>query len=125
MLVGYRTQLLEDITAGIQWYSEYMVDYSDYKDSLPEGYPLRRRIEHILTLRLKGLFWHETFEAGIFTFVGIPAGDFYMIPEVSYALSDQISVRIGANIFGGGEETDRFGSLDKNDNIFMNLRYSF
>jgi len=125
MLTGYRTQLLEDITAGIQWYSEYMLDYSDYKDSLPEGYPLKRRIEHILTLRLNGLFWHETLGAGVFTFIGIPAGDFHIIPEVKYALSDQVSVRIGANIFGGGEDTDRFGSLDKNDNIFANLRYSF
>jgi len=32
---------------------------------------------------------------------------------------------IGANIFGGGEKWSQFGQLEKNDNIYLQVRYEF
>ena len=36
-----------------------------------------------------------------------------------------LSVILGANVFGGEAQTTFFGRLDKNDNLFLNVRFDF
>ncbi|MBI5810787.1 MAG: hypothetical protein HZB21_06340, partial [Deltaproteobacteria bacterium] len=44
-------------------------------------------------------------------------------PEVRYNFTDHVFAAMGLNLFGGGKETTQFGSLDKNDNIYLQARY--
>jgi hypothetical protein len=46
-------------------------------------------------------------------------------PEIKYNFSDHVWSAMGANIFGGGKASSQFGQFDKNDNIYVQVRYEF
>jgi len=124
-LIGYQKQFWEDFTAGMQYYTVYMHDYSNYKINLPSGFPQEKRLQDFLTLRLTHLFMHQTLRLSFFSFWSLSDGDYMLNPEIKYNFSDHIWAAIGGNIFGGGENWNQFGSLDKDDNFYVQVRYEF
>jgi hypothetical protein len=124
-LAGYQRQLWEDFTAGIQYYALYMHDYNQYKKNLPQGFPKEKKWQDIFTIRLTHLFMHQTLKLSFFSFWSFSDGDYMLIPEVKYKFTDHLWAATGANIFGGGEEWNQFGSLDDNDNLYVQIRYEF
>jgi len=124
-LIGYQKQIWEDFTAGIQYHATQMLDYDEYRDNVPTGLPDEKEWQDILTVRLTHLFRHQTLKVSFFSFWSPADGDYLIIPEISYDLTDHLRVSAGANIFGGGDEWNQFGSLDDNDNIYMHTRYEF
>jgi len=124
-LTGYQRQLWEDFTLGLQYYLEYMHDYSAYKANLPSGFPLEKKIHDLVTVRLTQFLIHQTLRLSFFSFFSPAARDYMLNPEVKYNFTDNIWAAAGADIFGGGEEWDQFGQLDKNDNIYIQMRYEF
>ncbi|MBI5073729.1 MAG: hypothetical protein HZB62_00935 [Nitrospirae bacterium] len=124
-LLGYQRQLWEDFTVGVQYYAEYMHDYAEYKKNLPPGFPQERRLHELVSVRLTQFLMHQTLRLSVFSFWNPSDGDYLLNPEVKYNLSDHVWAAIGANIFGGGEQWSQFGQLDKNDNVYFQLRYEF
>jgi len=124
-LIGYERQLREDFTLGLQYYASYMYDYHRYVRHLPYGFHRQGRWHDILTLRLVHLFMHQDLRLSFFSFLGISDGDYMLRPELRYRLTDSLWVSGGANIFGGGREWSEFGSMDKDDNIYLLTRYEF
>lgn len=124
-LVGYQRQLWEDFTIGVQYYAEYMHDYTAYKNSLPSGFPQERRLHELVSIRLTQFHFHQTLKLSWFTFWSPSDNDYLLNPEVKYNFTDHIWAAVGANIFGGGEKRGQFGQLDKNDNIYLQVRYEF
>lgn len=124
-LLGYQRQLWEDFTAGIQYYALYMLDHDPYKNNLPAGFPEEKRWQDLVTVRLTHLFMHQTLKISFFSFWSFSDGDYMLIPEIKYSFTDRLWSALGANIFGGGEEWNQFGSLDKNDNLYVQIRYEF
>lgn len=124
-LIGYQRQIWEDFSIGLQYYSEYMHNYSEYRENQPEGLPLSKRLLHLVTIRLTQFLMHQNLKLSFFSFYSPSEGDYMLNPEVRYNFSDYIWVAIGGNIFGGGEEWSQFGQLNKNDNVYLQLRYEF
>lgn len=125
LLIGYQRQLWEDFTAGAQYYTVYMHNYTQYRMNLPSGFPQEKKIQDFLTLRLTHLFMHQTLRFSFFSFWSLSDGDYLFIPEVKYNFTDHIWAAVGANVFGGGETWNQFGNLDKNDNLYLQVRYEF
>ncbi len=124
-LVGYQRQLWEDFTIGLQYYGEYMHDYSEYKKNHPAGLPIDKRFYQLSTIRLTQFLMHQTMRLSFFSFYSPSDGDYMLNPEIKYNFSDHIWAAVGGNIFGEGERWSQFGQLDKNDNIYLQLRYEF
>jgi hypothetical protein len=124
-LVGYQRQLWEDFTVGLQYYGEYMSDYSVYVQNLPPGFPPEKRLYQLASLRLTQFMIHQTLRLSFLAFYGLSDEDYLMNPEVKYNLTDSIWVAMGGNIFGGGKPWGRFGQLAKDDNVYTHLRYEF
>lgn len=124
-LIGYQGQIWEDFTAGLQYYGEYMHDYSGYEGNLPAGFPKEKRLHQLVTLRLTQLLIHQTLRLSIFALYSPSDKDFLLNPEVKYNFSDNIWAAVGANIFGGDNQWTQFGQLNKNDNIYIQARYEF
>lgn len=124
-LIGYQRQMWEDFTAGIQYYWEYMHDYSEYEKNLPAGFPKENRLHQLVTLRLTQFLIHQNLRLSLFAFYSPSDNDYMLNPEIKYNFSDNIWAAAGANIFGGKEPWTQFGQLDKNDNLYMQLRYEF
>ncbi len=124
-LIGYQRQLKQDLTLGLQYYTEIMRDYDQYKQTLPAGFAVQRRSRDTVTLRLEQLLRHQTLRLSLFTFYS-PADDDYLIqPKMSYQFSDELSATLGANFFGGNKKTTFLGQFDKNDNIYLSVRFDF
>lgn len=124
-LIGYQRQFWDDFTIGIQYYGEYMHDYSEYKENQPSGFPLDRRFYQLATIRLTQFLMHQTLKLSFFSFYSISDGDYMLNPEIRYSFTDSIWAAIGGNIFGGGERWSQFGQLEKNGNSYLQVRYEF
>jgi hypothetical protein len=124
-LIGYQRQIWEDFTLGVQYYGEIMKDYSAYRNSLPAGFPAQKEYRDIVTLRLEQFLKHQTLRLSLFTFYSPVDNDYFIKPQVSYKFTDNLSTTLGADIFGGERDTTFFGQFDKNDNIYLWVRYDF
>jgi hypothetical protein len=124
-LIGYQRQIWEDFTIGAQYYSEIMQDYTAYLNSLPPGFPALKEYRDIVTLRLEQFLKNQTLRLSLFTFYSPADNDYFIKPQVSYNFTDNLSTTLGANIIGGEKDTMFFGQFDKNDNIYLWIRYDF
>ncbi len=124
-LLGYQRQLWEDFTVGVQYYAEYMHDHAEYKKNLPPGFPQERRLHELVTVRLTQFLMHQTLRLSWFSFWSPSGGDYLLNPEVKYSFTDHIWAALGGIVYGGGKAWSQFGQLDKNDNIYFQLRYEF
>lgn len=124
-LIGYQRQLWEDFTMGLQYYGEYMHDYSAYERNLPAGFPKEHKLRHLTTVRLTQFLMHQTLRLSFFSFFSPSDRDYMLNPEIKYSFTDRIWAAVGANVFGGEKSWTQFGQLDKNDNVYLQLRYEF
>ncbi len=124
-LVGYQRQIWEDFTLGLQYYGEYMQDYSAYVQNLPSGFPQEKRLHQLATVRMTQFLMNQTLRLSFFAFYGLSDRDYMLNPEVKYNLTDNIWLAVGANIFGGGKPWTQFGQLAKDDNVYVQARYEF
>lgn len=124
-LIGYQRQLQRDLTIGVQYYAEVMADHGKYKQSLPAGFPVQRRYRDTVTLHIEQLLKHQTVRLALFTFYSPADEDYLVQPKVNYRLSDKLAATLGVNLFGGQKDTTFLGQLDKNDNIYITVRFDF
>ncbi len=124
-LVGYTQEIGRDFTAGVQYYVEQLLDYSDYEDNQPAGMPKRDEFRHLTTLRLTKLLMNQNLRLSLFTYYSPSDEDVYARPIAHYKASDNLSFEVGSNIFFGDEDYTFFGQFEDNTNAYLAVRYSF
>jgi hypothetical protein len=124
-LVGYQRQLASELTIGAQYYTESLMDHESYRISLPAGFPVQDKTRHLLTVRLTQFLKYQTWKVSFFGFYSPSDQDVLLIPEVWHAFTDRLSVAAGANIFAGQQQTTFLGQFDRNDNLYIVLRFDF
>lgn len=124
-LVGYQKQLSEDVTLGFQYYVEIMMDYTEYESALTAGFVQLNKYHDIATVSVRRFLKHQTWELAIFAFYSPAERDYLIQPRAVYRISDTFSTVLGANLFGGKRNTTFFGQFDRNDNLYLTLRYDF
>lgn len=124
-LAGYQRQVWEDFTAAVQYYAEYMHDYAAYKKSLPSDFQQESRLHDLISVRLTQFLLHQTLKLSWFSFWSPSAGDYLLNPEIKYNFSDHIWAALGGMVFGGGRAWSQFGQFDKDDNVYLQVRYEF
>ncbi len=124
-LLGYEQELWTDFTVRAQYFLEQTLDYGAYKDSLPPGAPEKREYRHLLFLRLTQFIRYQTVELSFIGFYGPSDKDGMVNPQISYKITDRLSVASGANVFFGKKDFTQFGQLDKDDNLYLRLRASY
>src|SRR3989338_5948251 len=65
-LAGYQRQLGEDLTAGLQYYGEYMMQYDRYLANLPAGFPKSDELRQGIAPRLTRVFKYQTWKVFFF-----------------------------------------------------------
>lgn len=124
-LVGHQRHLWEDATLGFQYYSEVMDDYNEYRDGLSAGLPVQKEVRNMFTLRLEQLLRHQTWRLSLFCFYSPADRDYLVQPYASYKLAEELSLTLGANVFGGRDESTSLAMFDRNDNTFVSIRFDF
>lgn len=124
-LVGYEKDLGNDLTIAFQYYLEQTMDYHEYKQALM-SYDYRwDEFRHTITNRVTKLFADQTVRVSIFTFFSPSDLDVYTRPTISWDATDAWTLTVGANLIWGNDSWTEFGSVQKNKNIYVRLRYSF
>ena len=124
-LAGYQMLLLSELTIGVQYYGEYLLNYGPYRDTFIADFPAQDRLRQLLTARLTQLLRYQTLRLSLFAFYSPTDKDYYFIPEMRHNFTDALWGAIGANIFGGRKKTTFFGQMEKNDNVYVTARYEF
>jgi hypothetical protein len=124
-LGGYERELARDFTGGLQYYLEWMLDYSEYKSSLPPGAVQKDEYRHVLTLRLTRLFMNQNLKLSLFAYYSPSDKDSYLRPKIHYKVSDRWSVDAGGNIFSGKDDHTFFAQFEDNTNAYAGVRYSY
>ena len=125
LLAGYEREIARDLTAGLQYYLEWLLDYGAYRDSLPPGTARRDEHRHTLTFRLTQLLLRQNLELSLFVFWTPSDDDAYLRPRVSYKLTDRWRVEAGANVFVGARDETFWGQFQKNTNLYGAVRFGF
>jgi hypothetical protein len=123
-LLGYTQEIGRDLTMGLQYYVEQMMDFHAYKRSLIAG-PARDQYRHLTTLRLTKLLMNQNLRLSLFTYYSPSDKDVYMRPNVNYKINDNLAWEIGANVFFGDYPHTFFGQFQNNTNIYTGWRYTF
>jgi hypothetical protein len=124
-LAGYERELARNVTGGLQYYLEWMLDYSEYKSSLLPGAVQKDEHRHVLTLRLTRLMMNQNLKVSLFAYYSPSDQDAYFRPKIHYKVSDRWSVEAGGNIFTGKDEHTFFAQFQDNTNAYAGARYSF
>jgi hypothetical protein len=126
-LVGFEKELMQNFTAGIQYFSEWMQNYDEYKKSVESiGQPALKEENHDwITLRLTNLRKQQTLILSFFGYYSPAENDWYLRPVATYKMSDQIQLTTGFNLFFGEHDYTFFGQLEDNSNVYFRIRYSY
>lgn len=124
-LAGFERQVVTDLTAGVQWYAEFMQDHDTYAAALPAGAWEQDELRQIVTFRVEKMALYNSLRLSLFTFYSPTDEDVYLRPMVSYKVTDEVEVSLGGNVFEGKSDQTQFGQFDKNDNLYTRIRYTF
>ncbi|WP_321329839.1 hypothetical protein [uncultured Ilyobacter sp.] len=126
-LLGYKREAGRDFTVGIQYYLEHMMDYDNYRESLPDSFSqyTRHKNRSMFALRLSKLVMQQKLKYELFTFYSPTDEDGYINPDILYKWTDDLSTSLGMNIFYGKDFHTDFAQLKDNTNIYLRIRYSF
>lgn len=124
-LAGYEREVAKNLTAGMQYYLEWMMDYDDYKTGVPPGDAASDELRHVVTLRLTKMLMNQNLMVSLFTFFSPSDNDAYFRPAVTYKLTDHWMLTANGNIFIGEDRHTFFGQFERNSNVNIGVRYSF
>ncbi len=124
-LAGYEQEIARELTACVQYYLEWMMDYGAYRRTLPPGIHARDQVRQVATLRLTKLLMNQNLRLSLFLFYCPTDGDAYLRPKVHYKVDDRWSLEAGANLFFGARDHTFFGQFEENSNVYAGIRYGF
>jgi hypothetical protein len=124
-LAGHQQQVWADAVLGIQYYAEVMMDHAAYEGTLPAGFPDQGEYRDIATLRFEQLLLHQTWKLALMCFYSPTNHDFLLQPHVSYRFSDDLAATVGANVLGGEQGWTAFSQVDRNDHVYVSVRFDF
>ena len=123
-LTGFEREVVKNLTGGIQYYVEYMMDHDAYVKSVG-GQNAKDEFRHVLTLRLTQLAMNQNLTLSLFGYYCLSDKDAYVRPKISYKITDRWTADTGMNIFWGRKDHTFFGQFDKNTNLYAGLRWNF
>jgi hypothetical protein len=124
-LIGYQKAFQNDLTIGLQYYGELMSQYKEYKADLPQAFFRKKQLHQYITLRVTKLLKYQTVKLSLFTFYSPDEEDFFITPEASINVTDNMLLTLGVNIFTGVKGNTTFGQHHKDSNLYMLAKYSF
>lgn len=124
-LIGYEKEIISKLNVGMQYYLERIQDHDNLIASslAPQFEPEESR--HLLTLRVNYRARQDKLTWSLFSFYSPTDDDYYLIPSVTYRLSDLLTVEGGANVFKGNANYTFFAQLEDNSNVYTRVKFSF
>ncbi len=128
-LVGYEREIATDLTLGMQYYVERMLDRDAHLAALEAlempTQTVRDEDRHTVTLRLTYLALNQNLVLSCFARYSPNEKDGYLKPAATYKISDRWQATVGGNIFFGDDAYTFLGQFKDNNNVNGSVRLSF
>jgi len=128
LLGGYEMdlpQIAKELTVGVQYYVEIMMNHDEYVRALPPGSSVADKDRHVLTFRVTKQLLNQDLTLGLFTYYSPTDSDAYMRPNVKYKIDDHWTAEVGGNVFFGQRTDTFFGQFRRDSNVYVSLRCAF
>jgi len=122
-LVNYSKDFTGSWTLSLQYYSEIISDYKEYKNSFVGDNPLDQ-VQDMITARVRKLSHKQRVDWSLFTFYSIANNDVYLRPRIAYRMTDKWKIDLGANIFTGKDKYTLWNNFNTNNNIYLGLKWA-
>jgi len=128
-LVGYEQELANNLTVGVQYYLERMLDYDAVVDAMKAMQmptdTARDEDRHTLTLRITYMLMNQNLILSGFTRYSPSDEDVYVKASATYKISDRWETSLGGDLFAGSNNYTFLGQFEDNSNMHASLRCSF
>lgn len=124
-LIGYERELRKNLSMGLQYYIEHMMDHAAYEEGLTVGQHASDEDRQVVTVRLTCQAMNQNLVASFFAYYSPTDQDAYLRPVIKYKATDDWMVWAGGNFFVGKDEHTFFGQFEKNSNVYAGVRRSF
>lgn len=125
ILIGYESEIVRNLTASFQLYSELTHDYEKLKEWYPAPRGRPRKARQVITTRWTLNTMQSNLVYSLFIFYSPSDADYYLIPNVMYRMGDNWQLNTGANLLGGKHEYTLFGQMEDNSNIYLRAKFIF
>jgi len=129
LLVGYEQEAIKDLTIGVQYYLERVMDFDSYERAIEAmGMSTKTALNedrHTLTLRITWMLMNQNLVLSCFTRYSPSDDDVYIKPVATYKVSDRWQASVGGNIFAGEDNYSFLGQFENNSNVYASLRLSY
>ena len=102
-----------------------MMDYADYRRTLPPGVKAAAEARHVATTRVTKLLMNQNLMLSVFAFYSPSDNDAHLRPNAQYKVDDHWTVEVGANVFFGADRRTFFAQFANDSSIYASLRYGF
>lgn len=126
-IIGFQKEIFMDFTAGVQYYSEYMLNWDNYKKSLSSFNMPNLKNQNLdwLTIRLMLNTKNQTLLYSLFSYYSFAEKDWFLMPSINYNMSDELNIALGLNIFTGKNDYTFWGQLEENTNAYLRIKYMY
>ena len=125
LLIGFEKAVAKELTAGFQYDLTRMLDYSAYRNSLPEDAIREEEYRQVVTVRLTKMLLQQKLRLSLFNFFEWSNKDGYLRFNVLYKLADDLGIEGGGNYFYGKKDHTSFNQFKKNNNFYTAMRFSY
>jgi len=123
-LLNLSRQFTNGLNLGLQYYSEYMHDFDAYQLSAPTAFSDKKRRNNYISLRIEKTYKNQRLQIGSFAFLGLANGEIYILPSISYKLSDYWLVDFGASLVSKQDATTNWGPFVKNNHVHFGFKWA-
>jgi len=115
-MIGVDYQLTGEINVAVQGIQERILNYNESIMS--------DEVTTLGSLMLNGSFANETIAPMLLTLYNFTNDSYLSRVMVDWKYSDSFTITIGTDVLGG-ESDSVFGQFDKNDNVYLKLKFNF
>lgn len=113
---------------GLDWFgfSDTLLSTQLFQSHLSNYLPdmIRKETDTTLTFLAKRDFMNQTVSAELLWIHNLDLDDGLARPKITYQLNDEVSLRLGADIFYG-DQTGLFGQFKKHDRVYTSIEASY
>lgn len=134
-VLGVERTVMDNLSINVQMYSRYVSKYHDpsnIANPVVSGVATQsaissnqgKKTEYGVTTRISKKWWNDTLEGEFAAVYGFNPRGYLLRPKVTYAFSDRLKGIVGAEYYGGSDESF-FGSVADNRAVFAEVSYWF
>ncbi|MDH5433069.1 MAG: hypothetical protein OEY19_03930 [Gammaproteobacteria bacterium] len=125
ILIGYETELVTNLTIGLQAYLEKTEDYSQLVANLFPGQIAPDENRTMTTMRLTHQALQQKLLNSLMIFYSPSDKDHYLRYSSQYKFDDRWKLIAGVNLLDGKYDYTFLSQLKDNSNVFFRIHYSF